>query len=292
MNYLLSLLAGMLISVMVVFNGGLNAQMGAGLSLVIIHVAGLFTIILLMALRKEKFRTSRLNVFWYLGGLVGILTTLFNLRAFGHISVSAMMALGLLGESLSGLAADHVGFLGIPVRRFRREKLLGGLVALLGILIMITDFVLIPVAVSLLAGLTVLLSRLMNGRLAGKTSVTTATLINYCTGLSGSLAVLFLTGLPSAITLAAPFTNYLGGALGAVIVVISNRVVGRISSFYMTLTLFVGQVSAGLLLDRLLSGAFSPRTALGGLFVLAGLTINLLQDRKFGQNQQQGRATA
>ena len=41
MYYLLSLLAGMLISVMVVFNGGLNGRVGQTAALVIIHLAGL-----------------------------------------------------------------------------------------------------------------------------------------------------------------------------------------------------------------------------------------------------------
>ena len=53
MFYALSLLAGMMISVMVVFNGGLNAQVGFGLSLVVIHIAGLVTIALGMLLTNS-----------------------------------------------------------------------------------------------------------------------------------------------------------------------------------------------------------------------------------------------
>ena len=281
MNYGLSLLAGMLIAVMVVFNGGLNAAVGVGLSLVIIHIVGLGAIALVMALKKEKPVWKKFNPLWYVGGLIGILTTLFNLRAFSHISVSAMLALGLLGESLSGLLTDHLGFLGHPVRRFRVEKLLGGLVILAGIALMLTDFDLIPVIVSLLAGFTVLLSRLINGRLARQTSVATATLINYLTGLMGALLVLAVTGTGERLTFNIPLPYYLGGMLGATIVVISNHVVGRISSFYMTLALFIGQVSAGLLLDIALEGTFPMRTALGGLLVLLGLTVNLMQDKAY-----------
>lgn len=283
MFYALSLLAGMLISVMVVFNGGLNAQLGTGLSLVVIHLSGLFVISLVLLFKGEKPKTGGLKPWWYVGGLIGILTTLFNLRAFGHISVSAMMALGLMGESLSGLLADHVGLMGTPVRRFRAEKLLGLLLTLAGIAVMLTDFELVAVIVSLLAGMTVLVSRLVNGRLARSAGIYSATFFNYITGLSGALVVLMFTGLPAQINLAGPATNYLGGALGALIVVISNHVVGRIASFYMTLALFIGQVSAGLLLDTLLKGAFPGRVALGGLLVLAGLVINLLQDREYAR---------
>lgn len=279
MYYAYSLLAGMLISVLVVFNGSLSGYLGQGLSLLVIHAVGLAAILLYMALRREKPRKSGLSVWWYTGGLLGILTTLFNLRAFGHISVSAILGLSLLGESLSGLLADHTGFLGLPVRRFRAEKLLGAAITLAGILLMITDFVIIPVLLSLLAGVTVLLSRLINGRLARASSVSTATLSNYAAGLLGSALLLPFLGLPQAIPQGIPFTAFLGGAVGTAVVILSNHIVGRISSFYMTLALFVGQVVAGLLLDMLLEGSFPLRTALGGLLVLLGLTASLLQDR-------------
>lgn len=279
MYYAYSLLAGMLISVLVVFNGSLSAYLGQGLSLLAIHAVGLAAILLYMALRREKPRKSGLSLWWYTGGLLGILTTLFNLLAFGHISVSAMLGLSLLGESLSGLLADHTGFLGLPVRRFRAEKLLGAAITLAGILLMISDFVVIPVLLSLLAGVTVLLSRLINGRLARASSVATATFSNYAAGLLGSALLLPFLGLPEAIPRDIPFTAFLGGAVGTAVVLISNHIVRRISTFYMTLALFVGQVVAGLLLDMLLLGGFPLRTALGGLLVLLGLTASLLQDR-------------
>lgn len=291
MFYLLSLLAGMLISAMVVMNGGLNARAGVGLSLAIIHTAGLLFISLFLLLRRQKPRLLKLPPSWYIGGLIGILTTLFNLRAFGHISVSAMMALGLLGESIASLLADHYGFMGLPKRPFKKEKILGGLLLLTGILIMMTSFELVAVLVSMLAGVTVLWSRLVNGRLARRVGVLGATFANYLTGLSGALLVLLVTGIPAGFTFTMPVTNYLGGAVGAMIVIISNFVVGKIASFYMTLALFIGQVTASLLLDMLLMGTFPTRIALGGLFVLAGLTLNLLQDRAAAKKAMPGAET-
>jgi len=69
------------------------------------------------------------------------------------------------------------------------------------------------------------------------------------------------------------------------VVLLSNYIVGRISTFYMTLAMFVGQVTAGLLMDMALTQAFPARTAVGGLFVLAGLVLNLIKDRA-AQTQQ------
>ncbi len=282
MLYSLSLLAGMLISVMVVFNGGLNARVGQAMALVIIHAAGLLFLSAAFLIRKEKPRVKKLPPWLYMGGLIGILTTVFNNTAFGRISVTAMMALSLLGESVSGLLADHFGLIGLPRRRFRPQKLWGGLLALIGTAWMLgrqTD--LWPVALSLLAGVSVLFSRLINSRLAGRTGVKTSAWCNYLAGLSGSLLLLsFVKNAPAwPFALSGPFYIYLGGGLGAVIVLLSNHIVGRISSFYMSLAIFVGQVSASLLLDMLLTQSFPVRTAVGGLFVLGGLLLNLLQDR-------------
>ncbi len=283
MYYAISLLAGAITALMLVLNGRMNQEVSQGLSLVIIHVVGLIAVILYMLIKREKPVKTRLPAIWYVGGFIGIATTIFNITAFGHISVSAMMALGLLGESLSGILADHVGFLGLPVRRFRPEKLLGGLFILIGAIFMLEDFALVPVIISLMAGGTVLLSRVVNGRLARKAGLSTTTLINYLTGVLGAFIVMFILGAPKTISLNLPFYNYLGGAVGAVIVLISTFVVGRIPTFYITLFMFVGQVFAGLLLDYVLQGAFSPRIAIGGVFVLAGLIVNLMQDRAYNK---------
>ncbi|NLC31923.1 MAG: DMT family transporter [Clostridiales bacterium] len=283
MYYFLSLMAGMLISVMVVFNGELNARVGQIAALVLIHMAGIVFMSILLLIKKQKPRFKRLPVYLYIGGFIGIVTTVFNNTAFGKISVSAMMALGLLGESVSSLLADHFGLLGLPKRPFRRQKLWGGLLSLAGIIWMWDDFQAIPVLVSLLAGITVLLSRLINGQLARKTGLLTSTFINYVTGLTGALLLLLFAGSrpPIAYAVSGPVYIYLGGLLGGVIVLVSSFCVGRIPSFYMTLSLFVGQVFAGLLLDMVLTQQFPLRNFIGGFLVLAGLMLNLYIDKKY-----------
>ncbi|MDI9520325.1 MAG: DMT family transporter [Bacillota bacterium] len=283
MYYSLSLLAGAITALMLVLNGRMNQEISQGVSLVIIHVMGLLAVILYMVIKREKPVKTKLPLIWYVGGFIGIVTTIFNISAFGHISVSAMMALALLGESLSGVLSDHVGFLGVPVRRFRAEKLLGVLFLLIGAAVMLEDFALVPVIMSFLAGGTVLLSRLVNARLARKAGLSTTILINYMVGILGAVIVLFFMGLPEKIAFTLPFYNYLGGAIGALVVIISTFVVGRIATFYITLFMFIGQVFSGVFLDYLLDGAFSVRIALGGVFVLIGLVINLLQDNAYNK---------
>ena len=290
MYYLLSLLAGMMISVMVVFNGGLNARAGQAAALVIIHAAGLLFISLVHLIRGEKPRLKSLPLWLYAGGFIGVVTTIFNNTAFGHISVSAMMALSLLGESVSGLLADHFGLIGLPVRRFRPEKLWGGLLTLTGIVWMLGDFRPLPVTVSLLAGVSVLFSRLINGRLARSIGLRASTLCNYLTGLLGALVFFALAGRGAAwsLALSGPAYLYLGGSFGAVIVLLSTYIVGKIPSFYMSLAIFIGQMFAGLLLDMLLMQRFPAQNVIGSIFVLSGLVLNLMQDRALRERNKAG----
>lgn len=293
MNYLAALLCGMMISVMVVFNGGLNERVGQAGALVLIHTVGLLLMSLVMLVKKDRPRNA--GVPWYLfsGGVIGVIITVCNNLAFSYISVSAMMALGLLGESITSALADHFGFLGLTKRPFHTSKVFGMLLTLLGIAIMLDSFQLMPVVVSLLAGVGVVSSRLVNSQLAHRTSTRNATFFNYLVGLTGALLVLTLTGgkltFPQAIS--GPFYIYLGGALGVVIVLVTNLVVRKIPSLYMTMTLFVGQVFAGVLLDMLLARSLPQKNILGGLLVLCGLMVNLWLDKRRQERQKQAGAS-
>ena len=270
---------GALIAVMVAVIGRLAARAGRPLAVVLIHVAGLFVMSLLMVFRRERPTIKGLRPWQLSAGLVGLLTITFNSVAFGRISVSAMMALGLLGESVFSLLADHLGLLGIPARKMQKGKLLGAPLMVLGILVMLDSFDTLAVFVSLLAGVTVLLSRLLNGQLTRKTSVYNATFINYAVGSLAAVALFVLEGGQTK-PLSGPATLYLGGLVGVSIVLVTSALGGRISSFYMTLALFVGQVAVGVLLDIVLSGAFYLKALLGGACVLIGLILALVIDRR------------
>jgi transporter family-2 protein len=266
----------------VVFNGQLSAYAGPLPTLLIIHVIGTLAMALVLLLSRENPLHKPLKPLLYIGGLLGLLTTLFNNLAFGRISVSAMLALALLGDSLTSIAADHFGVLGMPCRPFRRQKLWGLLFTLLGIAIMLDSFELVPVLCSLAAGLTVATSRLTNGELARQTSVRISTFFNYLIGLLGAALVVLLTGsgMPAAQAFSGPPAGYLGAVLGVTVVLISNLVIGRIAIFEMSLAIFVGQVFMGVVMDVILSAVFPLRSLLGGLFALLGLIWNLWVDRK------------
>ena len=143
----------------------------------------------------------------------------------------------------------------------------------------------IAIMISLLAGVTNVLSRTMNAELAIHTSLRKSTFMNFLVGLI--VAILVLLAVDGGPTLSLPEGTaiqpwiYTGGLIGVAVVMISNATVSKISSFSMTLLVFVGQVFTGILLDMLISGVFSWKTLVGGLCVAAGLTINVIIDKKY-----------
>ncbi len=284
MYYALSLLVGVIVSVMIVFNGELTAQYGAYSATVIIHIVGLALIGAIALVREEKPFQRRYPWFCYLGGVIGVGTTVANNVAFGRISVSAILAIGLLGQTLAGMLVDQFGLFGMRVRRLRAYQLAGVAIALCGIaFMMIGSFSLLPVALTFLSGVFYVVSRSLNAAMSERAGVTVGTLYNFITGLVTAIPVLLLVGrgeLGGTFTLSPKWWIYLGGACGVACVQLSTLIVRRVSALYISLLCFIGQIFAGVALDALLSGAFSMPNFVGGLLVTAGLCLNLLLERR------------
>ena len=269
---------------MVAFNGGLTEQYGVYSATVIIHIAGLLLIVIMAIVSRDNPFSRRQAWFLYLGGAIGVMTTVFNNLAFSRISVSSILALGLFGQSITGLIVDRYGLMNMPKHTFQKRKICGLFLVFCGIISMTNNFDVLAVLVSFFAGVNIVISRTLNARLAGLTSVCTSTFYNYLIGLLMAIPVCFLFGGNEAAFAGFVFSPriyiYLGGILGVCVVLLSNITVAKISAFYLSLFLFIGQVFSGIVIDMVISRTFSPRNMVGGIFVAAGLCINLLLDRK------------
>lgn len=85
----------------------------------------------------------------------------------------------------------------MPKHSFSKYKLIGIAFVMLGIVMMLLNSkvqALIPIIVSLLTGVSTIISRTINASLAKRTSVMTSTLFNYIVGLSVSAVVLLIAG--------------------------------------------------------------------------------------------------
>ena len=269
---------------MVSFNGGLTKLYGLYSATVIIHIVGLLLIIIIVISKREHPFAKRYTWYFYLGGAVGVLTTVFNNFAFTKISVSSILALGLFGQSIAALIIDQYGLLNMQKHVFRKRKISGLLLILFGIISMTNNFHFLAVLFSFFAGANIVVSRTLNARLAGYTSVRISTFYNYLIGIIFAIAVCFLFGKNEAafsgFFISARIYVYFGGILGVCVVLLNIITVTKVSAFYLSLFSFIGQIFSGVIIDAIISQAFSPRNIIGGFFVTAGLCVNLLLDRK------------
>lgn len=281
---------GALLSVMNLLNAQLAAVYGNWGSTVIIHGVGLLTLLpLAFTWGRPRGRAP-----WYLygGGLIGIITVAFCNLGISGLGVTANLVLMLLGQLTCSTIIDQFGLLGarrVPLTWGRGLSLaviaLGDVVMLLwaGTETGGSVSALLAIAVSFLSGFSMVLARISNARLAQHAGLGYSTVMNYVTGLGGSLLVFALTGWK--LTTAFPAAGqslliYLGGALGALAIFLCNLVTPRLSTLQFTVILFVGQLFASMLLDALLLGMFSMGTLAGGIIVALGMALNIRAERK------------
>ena len=142
----------------------------------------------------------------------------------------------------------------------------------------------IYVLFAILSGVTNVVSRSVNFVLSDKIGMYQSTFFNYVFGLAGSLLILLVSGetfkLFDASSYNALWYVYTGALVGVAVVTLSSYLSGKVSSFYLTLLLFVGQLFTGIVIDGLSTGKISIYQVVGGLLVILGLSYNLYIDNK------------
>ena len=283
---LLALLAGVVISVMVAINGNLSAFYGIFGSTVIIHIVGCLFAFSIIKFRRQKAFRSGVPWWLYLGGVIGVATTATNNFTYGKISLTGIVALGLLGQTVMALAIDSFGLFGMRKYPFKKSTLFGLAFAAVGIFVMLKDSfgsVLWAVILSFVAGITVVLSRTVNAGLSERVGALQGSFLNHMAGLPVAVAILALMGRNDAMVNGFSFSPriwiYAGGALGVAVVFLYNITVPKIPAFRLTLLAFVGQIFTGVALDLITKQGYSKSSFIGGLLVAAGVGVNEMIER-------------
>lgn len=285
MYALLTLLMGAVIAVMIPVNGNLTAQYGAFWATAIVYAVGSATGIILAAAKKDKNKIFGQGPLWiYLGGAISVGTIVCENLAFGNISMTSIVALELLGQTVAAILVDRFGLLGMERRPFNKTNLVGIALSLVGIFVMF-DSSIAPAAItavflSLAAGASIVVSRSANANLAAKVGSLKSSVTAYITGFPLSVLVALFMAKENLFEAAAvsPFKPwmYIGGALGVTIVLMSNLIVPKVSSFKMTILIFVGQVFTSASLDLLMGREYPKTSFLGGVIIALGIAANYL----------------
>lgn len=144
--------------------------------------------------------------------------------------------------------------------------------------------ILIYFSMAVLAGISIVVARIINANLANRIGLFQGTVFNYLTGVLFSLIFLLFSkemlSLGNIDWKSIPIWAYLGGIVSVAVVVLSSYVTPKISVFYQTLFVFIGQLFVGIIVDFVVLNQLSIGKVIGGILVLVGLTLNLVLDTK------------
>ena len=134
MELFLSFLTGMIVTVMNVFNGQLSDHVGVYLSTVLIHFIGLITFFVIMLIKKQKVSFHQhLPLLFYTGGMIGVLTVIFNVMSISTIGAALVTA---LGQMMTSLVLEYKGWLGTIKRKLSFQKMMSLIIIVIGIGVM------------------------------------------------------------------------------------------------------------------------------------------------------------
>ncbi|MGB3368494.1 MAG: DMT family transporter [Acidaminobacteraceae bacterium] len=139
MDKLILFLAGMMLSVMLVFNGALSAELGLITATFVVNIIGFIGALVAGFLLKTDFKNifKQQPIYLYLGGAFSVVVILINTVAFTKVGISLTIALSLVGQLIFSSIIDHFGLFDSKVIKFNVKKILGFSFMTLGILVMI-----------------------------------------------------------------------------------------------------------------------------------------------------------
>jgi len=285
-------------------NGTLGAEIGDGIySGVISFGSGLLILIVLSALVPEGrrgfgrlvggIRDRRIPPWMLMGGIVGAFTVASQGLTVATIGVALFTVGFVAGQTAGGLVLDRVGYGPAGVVPITPGRLVGALLAIVGVVVCLAgdDVRGVPVwmlIVPAIAGAGVAWQQGTNGRLRVRVeSPLTATLVNFI----GGTAVLLLaavvravfTGLPDALP-PEPWL-YLGGAVGVTYIFLSAIVVRRTGVLLLGLGSVVGLLATSVVLDALWPAPAAPSTLvaiIAAAVAIAGVAVAAVPWRRRG----------
>ncbi len=128
---------GMLIAIMLFFNGSLNLFLDSFASGVLIHTVGLIAVIGILLWRREERRiNSKIPKYLMTGGLYGVFLVIFNNYSYIKIGATLTLTLGLFGQMIFSSIVDHYGLFGMKEVKMNPQKMIGFGIVSAGVLMM------------------------------------------------------------------------------------------------------------------------------------------------------------
>ncbi len=290
-----AVLIGALTALQARINGSLGAEVGDGIvAAAVSFSSGLVILIALSLIVPEGrrgfgrlvagIRSRSVPPWMLLGGLAGAFTVASQGLTVATIGVALFTVGFVAGQTTGGLVLDRVGFGPAGVVPVTVRRVVGAVLAIVGVVVCLSGDALggVPLwmlIVPAVAGAGVAWQQGTNGRLRVRVaSPLTATLVNFIGGtvvlVIAALVHVGVVGAPRAIP-TAPWL-YVGGAVGVVYIFLSAVVVRRTGVLLLGLGSVVGLLSTSVLLDALWPAPAAPSTPvalLAAVVAIAGVVV-------------------
>ena len=133
-----AVIIGILIAIMVTFNGILANYTDQYKSILIIHLVGLIVLIIILLLKKEKLKFKKgIPIYLFAGGLIGVFVVFLNNLCFNSLGASLTLSLGIFGQLVLACFIDHYGLFGLNIYKFNKKKIIGFFIILSWLITMI-----------------------------------------------------------------------------------------------------------------------------------------------------------
>ncbi len=140
MSYSTAYLTGLLLALMVSFNGLLSNSTSAYFSSFIFNAIGLicFSFLLLTPLnRKNKVRSKQKIVWLLVPGFLGAITILLSNATVVQLGVTLMVGISLLGQVITSLFVDGFGLMGKEKVKISYKQMIGIVIMFVGVALLL-----------------------------------------------------------------------------------------------------------------------------------------------------------
>ena len=173
-----------------------------------------------------------------------------------------------------------LGLLGMPKRHLGKETWVGLAISGVGVAVMLDASVtaeMIAVLLSLGAGVSTVLSRTVNARLAKKAGALAGSFYNHLIGLPCCIVIcLLLTDFrTAAFTMPAPWM-LCGGMMGVLVVMLCNHILQKLPALRLTLLSFLGEIFTGFVIDLVRRQEISGGLLWGSILCAVGFLTTVL----------------
>ncbi|WP_461206000.1 DMT family transporter [Clostridium sp. DL1XJH146] len=142
------------------------------------------------------------------------------------------------------------------------------------------------ILLALVTGGTVIITIILNAKLAEKVGILASTFVNYLVGLLGSILLYVVINKGFGLQLLQlndiPLLYLTGGLFGVAIVMMNSAILPKIPVVYTTILIFSGELIIGIFMDYFYFNQVPTGKIIGGVFILLGILYNMKVDKAQG----------